>query len=280
MSLISVSTAAYDGYGFDVIFASLARCGVTNVEIAFIEGYVEAFTDDDLTRGHARELKAEMQRLGQRCHYFSGHIDLGQADAPWRLVARCRFAAELGAGSVITNAASRASSGQFLAHAGELAAIARHHGVRILLENPGNREANLLDDSAHIAPLLEQLDSEVFGINFDVGNLLSHRPELDPLSDGLKALPLADHFHIKPCKAMADGYDFVPLGEGDIDDGSLIDQLKRQGTPFSLELPFRLHRDLKAQPWRDESPLALEDIEEKLKQSLAWMGEITSRPGV
>ena len=279
MSLVSVSTAAYDGYGFDAIFASLAHCGVTNVEVAFIEGYVEAFTDDDLSRAYARELGAEMQRLGQQCRYFSGHIDLGLADAPQRLEARCRFAAELGASNVITNAASMASSSQFFAHTGELAAIARHHGVRILLENPGNRQANLLDRAAHIIPLLQQLDNDAFGINFDVGNLLSHCPELDPLKDGLAALPSADHFHIKSCKTVTDGYDFVPLGGGDIDDGSLIRQLIRQGVPFSLELPFRLHRDLTAQPWRDEQPLSLEDIEEKLKQSLAWMDEVISQPG-
>ncbi|ALM51957.1 sugar phosphate isomerase/epimerase family protein [Halomonas huangheensis] len=276
MSLVSVSTAAYDGYGFDVILASLARCGVRNVEIAFIEGYVEAFTDEDLSKRYAAELREEMQRHGQQCHYFSGHIDLGQQDAPQRLEARCRFAAELGAKHVITNAASLTVSEQFLAHAGELAAIAGHHGVRILLENPGNRDPNLLDRAAHIEPLLAQLDSDVFGINFDVGNLLSHCPDLDPLADGLQALSQADHFHIKPCRVVPDGYDFTPLGEGDIDDACLVRHLDARNVPFSLELPFRLHRDLDAQPWRDNSPLTLDHIERQLKQSLAWMSDILS----
>ncbi len=226
-SYISVSTAAYDGYSFHEIFSSLARCGVTKVEIAFIEGYVEAFSDDDLSTVYGHELREEMRRHGQECRYFSGHIDLGEHDACRRLEARCRFAAALGATHVITNAASIASAETFLAQAGELAAIARHYGMRILLENPGNREANLIDHSVHLTSVLERLGAPEFGINFDVGNLLSHCPNLDPLADALVALPRVEHFHIKSCSRSNDGIIFTALGEGP------LPTHRRRGAPVS-----------------------------------------------
>ena len=106
-SYVSVSTAAYDGYGFDVILPSLGYLGVQCVEFAFIDGYVEAFTDSNFTIAFANDLKSEMQRHGQESRYFSGHIDLGSEDAAARLEARCCFAAYLGASFVITNAATQ-----------------------------------------------------------------------------------------------------------------------------------------------------------------------------
>lgn len=266
--LVSVSTAAYDGYGFDVVLPSLARCGVQNVEFAFIDGYVEAFTDSDFTEAFAGELKSEMQRHGQQCRYFSGHIDLGIENAAIRLEARCRFAASLGASFVITNAATCERAGTFFQQAEALAAIARHYGVRILLENPGNGVPNLLDHAGDVPGLLKRLDAEAFGVNYDIGNLLSHCPDREPLADARAAMPIADHFHLKPCTRRGDGIDFVCLGEGDVDDTALACELLRQNKPFSLELPFRLHRDAEAQPWRDEQPLPLDVIESRISRSL------------
>ncbi|MFC3285838.1 sugar phosphate isomerase/epimerase family protein [Litchfieldella rifensis] len=275
-SYMSVSTAAYDGYGFHEIFPSLARCGVKQVEVAFIEGYVEAFSDNGLTTAYGRELQEEMRRNGQECRYFSGHIDLGESNACQRLEARCRFASALGAAYVITNAASIDSSETFLAQADELAAIARYYGMRILLENPGNRVANLIDHSAHLAPVLEKLEAPEFGVNFDVGNLLSHCPHLDPLADALAAVSRVDHFHIKSCSKIAEGIVFTTLGEGDIHEAPLLRKLMKEGIPFSLELPFRLRRDRDAQPWRLDSAVPMKEIEENIIRSIRWINDIKS----
>ncbi|MDI5891828.1 sugar phosphate isomerase/epimerase family protein [Halomonas rhizosphaerae] len=274
-SYVSVSTAAYDGYGFHTILPSLARCGVRHVEFAFIDGYVEAFTDSDFTDTFANDLKSEMQRHGQECRYFSGHIDLGGEDATVRLEARCRFAASLGASFVITNAASRDRGDAFFRQADTLAAIAKQYGVRILLENPGNRVPNVLDHAGDVAGLLERVDRDAFGINYDVGNLLSHCPEREPLGDVRAAMSIADHFHLKPCIRTPDGIDFVPFGKGDVDDAEVATELLIQGKPFSLELPFRLHRDASAQPWRDELPLPLEMIESCVSRSLEELDFLT-----
>lgn len=272
---VSVSTAAYDGYGFDKILPSLAHCGVRHVEFAFIDGYVEAFTDSDFTDDFAKELKSEMQRHRQECRYFSGHIDLGGEDATARLEARCRFAATLGASFVITNASTRDRGDAFFRQAETLAAIARQYDVRVLLENPGNGVPNVLDHAGDVTGLLKRLDRDAFGINYDVGNLLSHCPEREPLRDARKAMSIADHFHLKPCVRTVDGIDFVAFGEGDVDDTKVATELLSQGKPFSLELPFRLHRDVNAQPWRDEQPLPLEVIESRVSRSLEELALLT-----
>lgn len=274
-SFISVSTAAFDGYGFDIILPSLARCGVKNVEFAFIDGYVEAFTDSDFTHDFARDLKSEMRRHDQQCRYFSGHIDLGLENAAARLEARCRFAAWLGAEFIITNAAVREHEHTFFRQADTLAAIARNHGVRILLENPGNGVPNVFDSAIDAQAMLERLGDDAFGINYDMGNLLSHVPQRDALDDALKALPLADHVHLKPCARQGEGIDFVSFGDGDTEDAALARTLLDQGKPFSLELPFRLHRDAGAQPWRDEQPVALDRIESLILRSLEELALLT-----
>lgn len=277
-SYVSVSTAAYDGYEFGTILSSMARCGVQNIEFAFIDGYVEAFTDSDFTEAFANELKSEMYRHGQQCRYFSGHIDLGLENAAERLKARCRFAASLGASYVITNAATRDRAGTFFRQSGTLAAIAREHGIRILLENPGNGVPNLFDHAGDAQGLLARLDDHTFGINYDIGNLLAHCPKREPLRDARQAMALADHSHIKPCTRRNGGIEFVTFGEGDVDDSTLASELLRQGKPFSLELPFRLHRDRNAQPWRDEQPLPLDVIESHISRSLEELAFVTENP--
>lgn len=274
-SFISVSTAAFDGYGFDIILPSLARCGVKNIEFAFIDGYVEAFTDSDFTLAFANDLNSEMHRHGQQCRYFSGHIDLGLDNAAARLEARCRFAAWLGAEFLITNAAVREHERTFFKQADTLVAIARDHGVRILLENPGNGVPNVFDSANDAQALLERLGDDAFGINYDMGNLLSHIPQRDALDDAFKALPLADHVHIKPCVRRGDSIDFVPFGDGGTHDVALARALLGQEKPFSLELPFRLHRNASAQPWRDEQPVALDRIESLILCSLMELALLT-----
>ena len=43
---ILISTAAYDGYDLATAFQEISRAGVDLVEIAFIEGYTDPFTED------------------------------------------------------------------------------------------------------------------------------------------------------------------------------------------------------------------------------------------
>lgn len=59
-----------------------------------------------------------------------------------------------------------------------------------------------------------------------------------------------------------------------MNDTALALELLRQNKPFSLELPFRLHRDANAQPWRDEQPLRLDVIESRISCSLMELSSL------
>ncbi|MDV6318225.1 sugar phosphate isomerase/epimerase [Chromohalobacter sp. HP20-39] len=281
---ITVSTAAFDGYELPEILASLARCHVNAVEIAFIKGYVNEFTDADLHTAYAREIGAELTRHGQYCPVFSGHIDLGLDGALSSFAVRARFAAELGASHLITNSAARQNATRFFELAPEMAAIARDAGLRICLENPGDGSDNLFNDASDITPLLERLDRNVFGINYDPGNVISHRPGLDPVEDAMAALSQVSHLHLKAVTRDATGYAFGALGTGDIDYVPILAAVAERSPtlPFSLELPFRLRRDEQAQPHKFPSRVPLADIEEGITSSLSYVthhlsGQATSK---
>ena len=73
--IISISAAPYDGYEFPEILDSLASCGVTHVEPAFIVGYTGAFDESAFTPAKARQTIAWLAGsglksavIGLRCH--------------------------------------------------------------------------------------------------------------------------------------------------------------------------------------------------------------------
>lgn len=273
---ISVSTGAYDGYEPDEILASLHRCNVQNVELAFIKGYVNEFSDADLNPKFAAELRNEMQRFGQRCLTFSGHINLGDEEALSQFRTRVAFARETGAVRFLTNSSTVATAERFFRLVPEITAIARDAGMVICLENPGDGVDNLFNSAADIPGLLEKLDREVFSVNYDAGNLVSHRPQLDVIRDTLEAVPYADHLHVKDVIRTADGYRFCALGEGDIDYRRLLAAVseKAPDLSFSLELPFRLRRTPAGKPYKEDQPLPLAVIEDKIKQSIRFVDEV------
>lgn len=79
--IISVSCAPYDGYDFPVILESLARCGVSHVEPAFIVGYTESLGEEAFLPEKARQYLNWLKASGLACYTFSSHIDLGREDA-------------------------------------------------------------------------------------------------------------------------------------------------------------------------------------------------------
>lgn len=268
---MSISTAAWDGYSLPTALASMGRLGITGIEMAFIKGYVSDFTDADLNAGLARELREEMARHGQHCRVLSAHIDLGEPGALESFRVRVRFAAELGATWLITNAAGRALAPTFFESLGEMTAMARDAGLTVCLENPGDGSDNLINRAADLPAFLQQLDAAVWGINYDPGNLVSHRPDLDVVQDALAAVPHARHLHLKAVGCDPEGYGFKPMGEGDINYRPILQAVAEHQLPFSLELPFRLRRDINAQPLKLPQPLDLDEIERGMSASLRWV---------
>jgi sugar phosphate isomerase/epimerase len=268
--ILSVSAAPYDGYPLGATLDSLAACGVSHVEPAYIVGYTEPFTEDAFAETAATAYRRSLAASGLRCHAVSAHMDLGTPEALEIFRRRMDFARSLGAGIINTNASLRVRATQFHANIDALAQHGASIGLTIGLENPGNGEDNLFNTAADGLALVRAIGSPQVRLNFDPGNRVSQvKDDADPAAEGLLALPSCAHFHIKDVKRRADGWYFVTPGTGDIDYRGVFSGLAGYPVlPISIEIPLRIHRGPNALPMRRPAPVPLAEIEQTLRAGL------------
>jgi sugar phosphate isomerase/epimerase len=270
--IISISGAPYDGHPVPAMLASMAACGATNVEPAFIVGYTEVFDESAFTPAQARQWVSWLADSGMACDAFSSHIDLGRDDAVEVFRGRMDFARALGVRVINTNAAARKLKKRFFANIEVLARHAQDIGLQIGLENPGDGSDNLLNTASDAAALLADIGHACVGLNYDAGNTISHRPGVVvPADDALAAMGLCLHTHIKDVRSDANGFFFTPLGQGSIDCARILRAVAKTELNLSIEIPLRLHRLANAQPARAPYRVPLGDIEAVLKPALAFV---------
>ena len=271
--IISISAAPYDGYEFPAALDSIASCGAQYVEPAFIVGYTEPFDESSFRLSNVPQYTNWLKQSGLQCYAFSAHMDLGKSDSDTVFARRMDFARALGAKVINTNAANLTNAEGFFRNIRVLAAHAERLDMIIGLENPGNGEDNLFNLALDGLALLERINSPHVQLNYDAGNTVSHRPgQADPAKDALVALPGCGHIHLKDVQAQADGYYFVPIGQGDVDCASILQGLKsRPDLNLAIEVPLRFHRDLTAQPRRNSARAEIFKIESALRQSLDFV---------
>ena len=270
--MISVSAAPYDGHTTDLMLESLARCGVTHVEPAYIIGYTEPFDETAFTEAAAAAWRTSLAASGLSCFALSAHIDLGTETAAAVFARRLDFARAIGARVINTNASLRSREMRFQTTIEALARHGQEIGVQIGLENPGNGEDNVFNTAAEGHDLILRLALPAVGLNFDPANLASHRPAADVTADTVASLPDCIHFHLKDVKYDARGWSFTPIGQGDLDLPTIITALETfPNLPISIELPLRLRRGPDAQPIRAPAPLPIAEIEAAIGQSLRYI---------
>jgi sugar phosphate isomerase/epimerase len=271
--IISISAAPYDGFEFPAMLDSIASSGARYVEPAFIVGYTEPFDESTFRLSNVPKYTAWLKQSGLQCFAFSSHMDLGNPDSDTVFARRMDFAQALGVKIINTNAAHRRNADGFFRNIRILAAHAERLGMVIGLENPGNGEDNLFNLAEDGLKLLEQIDSPYVRLNYDAGNTVSHRPgQVDPAKDALVAMPGCGHIHLKDVQKRADGYYFVPIGEGDVDCSMILQSAKeRPDLNLAIEIPLRFHRDSAGQPCRGNSPVASSEIESVLRKSLEFV---------
>ena len=268
--IVSVSAAPYDGWDTAVLLDSLARCGATHVEPAFIVGYTEPFDEDAFSDANTRRYAGWLLASGLRCHAVSSHIDLGRADAVDVFRGRMDFARTIGAAVINTNAAVRANETGFWRNVEPILRHAEQLDLVVGLENPGDGRPSLLDVAADGIALVRRIGSPCLRLNYDAANTASHRPEIDAIADALAALPCCAHLHLKSVRRTGEGWFNVPLDEGDHDVSRLLDALSDwPALAVGIELPLRMHRGADAQPWRRVTRLELPVIEDAVRRSLA-----------
>ena len=111
---ILISTAAYDGYDLETAFKEISRVGVDLVEIAFIEGYTDPFTEDYFNGDNAAKITTLLAEYGLKCLSFSSHVDLSRDGIVEVFNNRMAFAKNLGAKYIVSNAAPLQNKNQFI----------------------------------------------------------------------------------------------------------------------------------------------------------------------
>ena len=270
---ILISTAAYDGYDLATAFREISRAGVDLVEIAFIEGYTDPFTEDFFNDDNAAKIMTLMAEHNLKCPSFSSHVDLSRDGIVEVFKNRMSFAKKLGSKYIVSNAAPLQKKSQFMQNIKELGQAAAGLELVIVLENPGDGKANVMDSGEPAANLIEEIGQENVKINYDFGNLLSHCFEkIRPEEDYKFVRDCAVHYHIKDVASDDSGWYFTEIGMGTIDYQKILKELAAlsEPVPISLEIPLRIRRAPDASPRRAALPVDIKRIRQVMEKSVAF----------
>ena len=274
-----VSTAAYDGYDLSVALEEIAKLEIDLVELAFIEGYTDPFTQDFFSHANAKKISRLLKERTLSCLSFSSHIDLSQKQAVDVFKGRMDFAKILGARYIISNAGPRQKLSQFMENIEKLAGWASSMEMIIALENPGDGRDNIINCGENAVPIIEQIGSDWVKLNYDFGNVISHCFEkLRPEQDYKHAQPHTAHYHIKDVASDESGWHFTEIGKGTIDYRTILRELGVEpvSKPLSLEIPLRVSRARDASPRRATSRVDLEEIRRVMRGSLNFVRNLLS----
>ena len=271
-----ISTAAYDGYEFAVAFREIAETGVDLVEVAFIQGYTDPFTEDYFNDKNAAKISALLAEYGLACMSFSSHVDLSREGIVDIFKKRMAFASKLGAHYIISNAALLPDKNQFMENIAVLGRAAEALGMIIGLENPGDGKANVIDSAEPAARTIDEIGLASVKINYDFGNLLSHCfGKLKPEHDYKQVLAQTAHFHIKDVAEDDAGWYFTEIGKGTIDYQTILKELAvSDSVPLSLEIPLRVTRAPDASPRRAPQPVDLAEIRRVMTGSVNFVKQV------
>jgi sugar phosphate isomerase/epimerase len=271
---ILISTAAYDGYDLGTAFKEISAVGIDLVEIAFIEGYTDPFTEDDFNDKAAAEISKLLAANHLKCLSFSSHVDLSRDGVVGIFKNRIAFAEKVGARFIVSNAAPLQNKGRFMENIKELGKAAAALNMVIVLENPGDGKANVMDSGEPAARLIDEIGLETVKINYDFGNLLSHCFEkIRPEKDYQFVRDCAVHYHIKDVASDDSGWYFTEIGKGTINYRKILKELAAlpEPVPVSLEIPLRIRRAPDASPRRAMQPVDLKEIRRVMEKSVDFV---------
>jgi len=271
---ILISTAAYDGHGLPTALEEISGLGLSLVELAFIEGYTDPFTEDFFSRVNADTIVSLLEKNRLTCLSFSAHMDLSQDSAVDVFKRRMEFAKRVGATYIISNAGPQQRRNDFMKNMREFAAFATNLNMVIALENPGDGRENIIDSAKACAEIIEAIGSDFVRVNYDFGNLMSHLfGKVRPEEDYRLALAQTAHYHIKDVAPDSSGWHFTEIGKGAIDYKRILVEVAADAgqKPLSLEIPLRITRAGDGSPRRAASPVDLKKIREVMAGSLSFV---------
>ena len=274
MPLLSINTLIFQGHDIRTVLREFAPLGITRVELAFIRAYAPDLTDGFFTEERGRQLRDLLDEFGLTGPAVSTHMDLGADDAVETFRRRMVFAQALGAGYIISNAASRQRETRFYRNMEQLADCARSMEITICLENPGDGDDHLIDSARTGTVVIRQIGSAHVRLNYDIGNVfINTRGRRLPEADLAEAIPCSAHFHLKDIRADPTGYVYCAIGGGMIDYRSILRTLASHapGVPVGIEIPLRLKRGRDFVPWLDPAVPDLREIRRTLAASVGFV---------
>jgi len=272
--IISINTIAFQGYDFSSVIREIAALGIEYVELAFIMGYSEGFSEKTFSKKEARALKQLLVEHGLKTVALAGHMDLGLKNSLGAFKARMNFAKELGASVIISNSSTRKNKKTFFRNIEKLADYAGSLGLTIGLENPGDGKENLIGSGRDGAGIVAEINSPFVQLNYDVGNIFSYsKGKILPQEDIHFAIPYICHYHLKDMQPDANGWLFSAIGKGIINYEQVIKFMRQQPNhlPIGLELPLTIRRDKSFNPHKKSVHPTLEEIRETVKESFDFV---------
>lgn len=270
---ISVSTAAFDGYDLPVAFDEIAGAGGKSVEIAYIKGYV-SFDETAFTPANAAAVARALSQSGLSSMAVSAHVNASLPEAVEQLKRRMDFARRIGANIIITNAGPASLRDNLKQNLDQLIPEAVAQNVVIAFENPGHGSGDLLGTAADAADLVQSVGSPWVRINYDIGNIFTYsREKVHPEDDFEAVLPYVAHLHLKDVHSTPEGWTFTSIGDGSINYKNILRRLSQLGSaaPVGIELPLRLKRPGRQDPFRAPDPLPLSAIRTAVMRSLSFV---------
>lgn len=234
MISVGATSLGFGGSPFPLILERLQELGGECVELNSQPGLHDGLLSDGRAIASVREWS---DAAGIAIRSVGGYSDFAQVDDDAlaaqlaRLRGACELASELEVG-IVRAFVGEPKPGLELAEArrraidafGRVAVFAAQLGVTLAIENHGN----LMNDGRALAALVEEVDSPHVKLTLDSGNFAWAGHDLaQTCADYEAVLPHTVCVHIKDGVWTAEGFEFVPAGQGSLPIEQLIEDLRR-----------------------------------------------------
>jgi sugar phosphate isomerase/epimerase len=253
LDIVAATPTCFLGYDPWVAFECLRRSGVRYVEVPAlparqsVEWRQTTFSPETLGLDGARRLRERLAEMDLVPITVGAYASVLEPDDFEPLLRRIDFAQQLGARFVIIDAAGPEPDGatgwRRLATVGRFVGdYAQARGVCLAFEI----HEGLARSGAVARRLLQAIDHEAVGVNYDTGNAIFYNDAVDPVEDLRQIVDRVNHVHLKDTSGGRGEWAFGALGTGTVDLVAIVQVLRAHDFhgPFSLEVEGFAGEDL------------------------------------
>ena len=274
--LVAATTTCFLGLDPWVAFECLRSARVHYVEVPAyparqtVDWRQTTFSPETLGPVGAQRLRERLAEMDLTPITVGAYASVLEPDDIQPLLRRIDFAQQLGATFVIVDAAGKEPDGadewRRIGNLGRfLGDYAEAHGVRLAFEI----HEGLTRSGAVARRLLDAIDHDAVGVNYDTGNAIFYNDDVDPVIDLETIIDRVIHVHLKDSSGGRGDWAFGTLGSGCVDLPKIVQMLKSRGFrgPYSLEVEGYAGEDL-----------TRASRVERVSQSLRYLASLGIRP--